>query len=96
MISKIDNRLERIELGVQELKEEIGKDLDPFDLVCHVAFGRPPLTRKERVTNVKKQDYFTKYEGRTREVIDALLDKYADQGITAILLSHSENLGREV
>lgn len=67
-----------------ELKEEIGKDLDPFDLVCHIAFGRPPLTRKERVTKVKKHDYFARYEGKAREVIGALLEKYADQGITAI------------
>ncbi len=68
----------------EALKEESGKDLDPFDLVCHIAFGKPPLTRKERAENVKKRDYFTKYEGKAREIIDALLEKYADQGITAI------------
>lgn len=68
----------------EELEKESGKDLDPFDLICHVAYGKKPLTRKERVENVKKKDYFAKYEGKAREVIDALLDKYADIGITAI------------
>lgn len=68
----------------EELEKESGKDLDPFDLVCHVAYGKKPLTRRERVENVKKKDYFAKYEGKAREVIDALLDKYADIGITAI------------
>lgn len=69
---------------IEALQEESGKDLDPFDLICHVAFGKPPLTRTQRANNVRKRDYFTKYEGQAREVIDALLDKYADQGITAI------------
>ena len=68
----------------EELEKETGKDLDPFDLVCHIAYGKKPLTRKERTENVKKKDYFAKYEGRAREVIDALLEKYADTGITAI------------
>jgi len=67
-----------------ELAAEVGKDLDPFDLVCHVAWGKKPLTRSERVEKVRKKDYFAKYEGKAREVIDALLAKYADQGITAI------------
>jgi len=66
------------------LAEEVGKDLDPFDLVCHIAYGKKPLTRKERAAHVRKRDYFAKYEGKARHVIDALLDKYADQGITAI------------
>ena len=66
------------------MAEEVGKDFDPFDLVCHIAFGKPPLTRKERAENVKKKNYFAKYENKAREVINALLDKYADQGITAI------------
>ena len=67
-----------------ELEKETGKDLDPFDLICHIAYGKKPLTRKERIENVKKKDYFTKYEDKAREVIDALLEKYADKGITAI------------
>lgn len=63
------------------LAEEIGKDLDPFDLICHVAFDRPPLSRKERAERVKKSDYFSKYGENAQEVLDALLDKYADDGI---------------
>jgi type I restriction enzyme, R subunit len=66
------------------LFEEVGKDMDPFDLVCHVAFGKPPLTRRERANNIKKKHYFAKYEDRAKRVIEALLDKYADQGISAI------------
>lgn len=68
----------------EELEKESGKDLDPFDLICHIAYGKKPLTRKERIENVRKKDYFAKYEGKAREVIDALLEKYADIGITAI------------
>jgi len=68
----------------EELEKEAGKDLDPFDLICHIAYGKKPLTRHERAENVKKKDYFAKYEGKAREVIDALLLKYADMGITAI------------
>lgn len=67
-----------------ELASEVGKDLDPFDLVCHVAWGKKPLTRNERAEKARKKDYFAKYEGKAREIIDALLTKYADQGITAI------------
>ena len=60
---------------------ELGKDLDPFDLVCHIAFDAKPLTRRERAENVKKRDVFTKYGGQVRAVLDALLDKYADEGV---------------
>ena len=63
------------------LNEEIGSDFDPFDLICHVAYEQKPLTRKERADNVKKRDYFTKYGDLARNVIDALLDKYADEGL---------------
>ena len=63
------------------LKEEIGSAFDPFDLICHIAFEQKPLTRKERVEQVKKRDYFTKYGDLARKVIAALLDKYADDGI---------------
>jgi type I restriction enzyme R subunit len=65
----------------EALAEEVGKELDPFDLICHVAFGQKPLTRKERANNVRKQNYFTEYGKTARTVIDALLDKYADEGI---------------
>lgn len=67
-----------------ELQEEVGKDLDPFDLICHIAFDQPPLTRRERANNVKKKDYFTKYGDTVRAVLDALLDKYTDEGIENI------------
>ena len=72
----------------EALQEEIGTRggpaLDPFDLVCHVAFGRPPLTRRERADNVRKRDLFGRYEGIARQVLEALLDKYADTGIEPI------------
>ena len=55
-----------------------------FDLICHVAYDQPPLTRKERANNVKKRNYFTKYGAQARQVLEALLDKYADEGITNI------------
>jgi type I restriction enzyme R subunit len=69
---------------VHELSEEVGKEFDPFDLVCHVAYDMPPLTRKERANNVKKRNYFAQYGEQARGVIDSLLDKYADTGITDI------------
>jgi type I restriction enzyme R subunit len=68
----------------EALAEEIGRDLDPFDIICHVAWGKPPLTRKERAENVWKRDYFTKYGEQAKRVLAALLDKYADQGVTNI------------
>lgn len=61
--------------------EELGRDLDPFDLVCHIAFDRKPLTRRERADKVRKRDVFTRYEGQARAVLDALLAKYADEGV---------------
>ena len=72
---------------LDELQDEVGKDLDPFDLICHVAFDMPPLTRRERANNVKKRNYFAKYSDDARVVLEALLDKYADEG-----LSNLENL----
>lgn len=80
----IVEELEKQGVFFDALKEETGKDFDPFDLICHIAFGKKPLTRKERVENVRKRDYFTKYETKARDVIVALLDKYADNGIAAI------------
>lgn len=68
----------------EALADEIGKDCDPFDLLCHIAWDMPPLTRKERAERVKKQDYFTKYGDRARRVLEALLDKYADEGVAQI------------
>jgi type I restriction enzyme R subunit len=68
----------------EALADEVGKDCDPFDLLCHVAWDMPPLTRKERAEQVKKQNYFTKYGEKARIVLEALLDKYADEGIVQI------------
>ncbi|MBL4561279.1 MAG: hypothetical protein JKX79_09880 [Labilibaculum sp.] len=58
--------------------------VDLFDLICHVTFEQPPLTRKERANNVKKRDCFKKYGTKARKVLESLLDKYADEGITNI------------
>ena len=68
-------------LLLDALADEIGKNLDPFDLICHVAFDRPPLTRRERAENVRKRDVFTKYGPQARAVLDALLAKYQDDGV---------------
>jgi len=74
---------ELTEQGVvfENLKEAVNQEMDIFDLICHTAFDQPPLTRAERVKNVKKRNYFTKYGEQTRKVLEALLDKYADEGI---------------
>lgn len=72
----------------EALAEEVGKEYDAFDLICHVAYGQPPLTRRERANNVRKRNYFTKYGDQARAVIAALLDKYADEGIV-----HIEDIG---
>jgi type I restriction enzyme R subunit len=69
---------------LEALADEVGRDYDPFDLVCHVAYDQPPLTRKERAANVRKRNYFTKYGEQARAVLDALLDKYADEGLEPV------------
>ncbi len=66
------------------LEEEVGKELDPFDLICHVVYDQPALTRKERAENVKKRNYFTKYSDTAQTVLNTLLDKYADEGVQEI------------
>ena len=68
----------------EELKDEIKNDLDIFDLICHIAWDAPALTRKERAENVRKRNYWTKYGDKARAVLDALLDKYAQTGIEEI------------
>ncbi|HLO64781.1 MAG TPA: DEAD/DEAH box helicase family protein [Azonexus sp.] len=73
--------LEEQGIFFDELAKEAGKDIDPFDLICHIAFGQKPLTRRERANQVKKRDYFAKYGGTARKVLELLLDKYADEGI---------------
>jgi type I restriction enzyme R subunit len=66
---------------VEALYDAVDKQVDLFDLICHVAYDQPPLTRTERANHVKKRNYFTKYGEQARKVLEALLDKYADQGI---------------
>ncbi|SIQ95899.1 EcoAI/FtnUII family type I restriction enzme subunit R [Aeromonas hydrophila] len=66
------------------LSAEVGQELDPFDLICHVVYDQPPLTRRERADNVKKRNYFTKYNETAQQVLTNLLDKYADQGVAEI------------
>ena len=68
----------------EALAEEVGRNCDPFDLVCHVAWDMPPLTRRERAEQVIKRNYFSKYGDQARRVLEALLDKYADAGIAQI------------
>ena len=69
---------------VDALRDAVNREVDLFDLICHVAFEQPPLTRQERANNVKKRDYFTKYGEQARKVLETLLDKYADEGVTNI------------
>jgi type I restriction enzyme R subunit len=76
--------LEERGVFLDALAEEVGRDYDPFDLICHVAFDTPPLTRRERAENVRKKDYFAKYGEKSRAVLDALLEKYAEEGIASI------------
>lgn len=88
------NATDRKEAIISELQEQgilvdalydaVDRQVDLFDLICHVAFDQPPLTRKERANNVRKRNYFTKYGVQSKKVLEALLDKYADEGITNI------------
>lgn len=71
-------------IPVDELLNAVNKECDLFDIICHVAFDQPPLTRKERANNVKKRNYFTKYGEKAAIVLEALIDKYADEGIQNI------------
>ena len=81
---------ELIEQGVmldelrEEFKQKTGKDLSVFDLICHVTFDTPPLSRKERAQKVKKRNYFAKYSKKAREVLNALIDKFSDEDIEEI------------
>ncbi len=69
---------------LENLKEAIGKEMGIFDMICHTAFDQPPLTRAERARQVRKRDVFTQYGEQARKVLDALLDKYANEGIENI------------
>ncbi len=80
----IIKELEAQGLLLKPLADEVGKDFDPFDLICHVAFDQPPLTRRERAEHVKKRNYFTKYSAQAQQVLETLLDKYQDTGLENI------------
>jgi Type I site-specific restriction-modification system, R (restriction) subunit and related helicases len=80
----IIEQLEEHGIILENLAEEVGKEYGDFDLICHIAFDQPPLTRKERANNVKKRNYFTKYGEQARKVLEALLDNYADKGVLSI------------
>ncbi|MGB4498333.1 MAG: DEAD/DEAH box helicase family protein [Methylococcaceae bacterium] len=80
--------LEQQGIILENLREDVKKDLDVFDLICHVAWDKPALTRRERANGVTKRDYFNQYSEPAQKVLRALLDKYADVGI-----EHIENLG---
>lgn len=82
---KIRRLLREQGIDLETLKEDQGmSDVDDFDFICHVAFDKKPLTRKERAENVKKRDFLNKYSGAAREVLEALLDKYMNTGIYEI------------
>ncbi|HNP23557.1 MAG TPA: DEAD/DEAH box helicase family protein [Panacibacter sp.] len=80
----IIQELEQQGVLTDALQEAVNKEVDLFDLICHVAYDQPPLTRKERANNVRKRNYFTKYGEQAKAVLEALLDKYADEGIVTI------------
>ena len=82
---KIKGLLREQGIDLETLKEDQGmSDVDDFDFICHIAFDKKPLTRKERAENVKKRDFLNKYSGAAREVLEALLDKYINTGIYEI------------
>ena len=82
---KIRDLLRERGIDLEQLKaDQDMADVDDFDFICHVAFDKKPLTRKERANNVKKRDFFSKYSGVARDVLEALLDKYMNTGIYEI------------
>lgn len=82
---KIREMLRERGIDLEAMKEDQGmSDVGDFDFICHVAFDKKPLTRRERANNVKKRDFLSKYSGVAREVLEALLDKYMNTGIYEI------------
>lgn len=71
-------------IPIEELQKQINPDLDPFDLICHVVFGRPALTRRQRAEQARKGDLFTRFGPQAQVVLNALLDKYADEGVSCL------------
>ena len=98
----IIDELEAEGLPLGFIAQELGRDLDPFDLICHIAFDAKPLTRRERAENVKKRDVFNKHGAQAKAVLEALLSKYADEGvmnfddITVLRISPFTELGTPV
>jgi len=84
LISELESQGVLIDALAEELASVGLTNLDPFDLLLHVAYNQPPITRRERASRVKKRNLFTQYGPVARKVLDALLDKYADEGITTI------------
>ena len=80
----IIDALEEHGIVLDNLAAEVGKDYGDFDLICHIAWGQPPLTRKERANKVRKRNYFAKFGEQARAVLSGLLDKYADEGISSL------------
>lgn len=80
----IIRELEEKGILLEALADQVGRDFDPFDLICHVVYDQPPLSRRERAEQVRKRNYFTEYGEKASAVLDALLDKYADEGIVNI------------
>lgn len=77
----IIDELEAEGLRIEPLADEVNPNLDPFDLICHVAYGRPALSRRERADHVRKRDVFSRYGPQARAVLEALLRKYQDDGL---------------
>lgn len=73
--------MQDVGLLLEPLQQDIGANVDPFDIICHIVYDQPPLTRRERADGVRKRDVFTKYGELARKVLDSLLDKYADEGV---------------
>lgn len=83
--AEITDLLRESGIDLQALKQDRNMDeVDDFDFICHIAYGKKPLTRRERAENVKKRDIFNKYGAEARKVLEALLDKYANDGITQL------------
>lgn len=83
--AEITDLLRESYIDLQALKEDQGMaEVDDFDFICHIAYGKKPLTRRERAENVKKRDVFNKYGAEARKVLEALLEKYATDGITQL------------
>jgi len=83
--AEITDLLRESGIDLQALKHDRNMDdVDDFDFICHIAYGKKPLTRRERAENVKKRDIFNKYGAQARKVLEALLDKYAHDGITQL------------